>query len=63
MQLNEEDIKEFAQLYKQEFGEELTKKEAAEMAWNIANLYEFLAEPLPSEVGQVIKLPSENSPQ
>lgn len=49
MRLSEEAIQEFASLYKEEFGEKLTKAEATEMAYRFVTLYELLAKPLPGE--------------
>ena len=51
MRLSEEAIQEFASLYKEEFGEELTKAEASEMAYRLMVLYEQLSKPLPDEQG------------
>lgn len=49
MQLRNEDIDEFINLYEKEFGERISNEQAGEIASNFASLYAFLAEPLPSE--------------
>ncbi len=49
MRISEEELQEFIQLYKKEFGEELSMTEASEVAGNFVSLYELLAEPLPGE--------------
>jgi len=47
--LSDDDIQEFTDLYEGEYGERLSKEEASEIAWRLADLYAFLATPLPSE--------------
>ena len=49
MNIDDKDLEEFKKLYAAEFGEELSREEASEIAWRLADLYTFLAEPLPSE--------------
>jgi hypothetical protein len=50
MLITEERVKEFIQLYAEEFGEVLSIAEAREVASNICELYLTLLEPLPSEM-------------
>ena len=49
MNINNEDLQEFAKLYREAFGEYISEKDALEMASDLADLYTLLAEPLPSE--------------
>ncbi len=49
MQISDEDLKEFMALYEREFGEQLARSKASEMATRLINLYMLLAKPLPSE--------------
>lgn len=49
MQISDEDLEEFIRLYAAEFGEQLSKAEASEIAGRFVDLYTLLAEPLPSE--------------
>jgi len=49
MRLSKEALEEFKQIYKEEFGEDLTDAEAEEMATRVMRLYELLFRPLPSE--------------
>ncbi len=60
MQINNEDLEEFKRIYAAEFGEELSQTEASEMASRFADLYMLLAKPLPSELEDVTKLPTED---
>jgi len=46
MQLGDDDIREFTDLWKQEFGETLTKDEARHHASQLLELYALLARPL-----------------
>lgn len=45
MQLSDEDIKEFAALWKEEFGEEISKDEARRNATQLLQLYSLLIHP------------------
>lgn len=54
MQISDEDLKDFKKRYAAAFGQELSQAEASEMANNLAELYWLLAQPLPSEQGEVI---------
>ena len=49
MQISDEDLEEFRRLYTAEFGDELSKAEASEIAGRFVDLYTLVAEPLPSE--------------
>jgi len=49
MKLDHEDIEEFKNIYRKEFGEELSDAQAHEMAGRVMRLYELLARPFPSE--------------
>jgi len=50
MPLRAEDIEEFRQIYKEEFGETLSTEEARATASRVLHLYKVLARPLPSEL-------------
>lgn len=56
MQVDNSDVQEFRTLYTAEFGEELSIKEATEIAGRVADLYTLLAESLPSESGKATPL-------
>lgn len=60
MQITDEDLQEFMRLYTAEFGEDLSKAEASEIAGRFVDLYMLLSEPLPSEREEITKpkLPS-----
>lgn len=49
MMLSDQDVKEFKQLYEEEFGETLADADAQIMASQLIRLYDALCEPLPSE--------------
>ena len=49
MRLSKEQVEEFKQIYKEEFGKGLTDAEAEEMATRVMRLYELLSRPLQSE--------------
>ena len=49
MLISDADLEEFKKRYKAAFGVELTQAEASEAANNLAELYLFLSQPLPSE--------------
>lgn len=42
MDLSEESIQEFIEIYKQEFGEELSRDNAEDMAKKLLSLYRFI---------------------
>jgi len=48
MQLSDKAIREYIEIYKADFGEELTMKEAREIAAGLVALYEVLCQPLPA---------------
>ena len=49
MQISDEALNELMAIYKEEFGEEIDRREATEMAHRLLTLYELLAKPLPRE--------------
>jgi len=53
MFITDERVKEFIQIYAEEFGEVLSIAEAREVASNICELYILLLEPLPSELKEM----------
>jgi hypothetical protein len=50
MQISDEDLNEFIELYKMEFHEDITAAEAGEMATDLIGLYTALIRPLPEEL-------------
>src|SRR5690348_4025723 len=49
MHITEAALNEFIDLYKEEFGQQLSHEEASEMSFRLLTLYELLNESLPSE--------------
>jgi hypothetical protein len=49
MQISDEALSEFIAIYKAEFGEEISRKDAGEMALRVLRLYELLERQLPIE--------------
>jgi hypothetical protein len=49
MQISDKALNELMAIYKEEFGEEIDRREATEMAHRLLNLYKLLAKPLPQE--------------
>ncbi len=49
MQISEEALNDFIAIYKEEFGEDIDRKEATEMAHRLLSLYDLLARKLPGE--------------
>ena len=47
MQLTEEDVRAFIEVYEVEYGVRLSLEEAWEMATNLVTLYETVSQPLP----------------
>ena len=47
MQISDEALDEFIAIYKAEFGEEIERKDASEMALRVLKLYELLERKLP----------------
>ncbi len=47
MRISDEALDQFIEIYKEEFGEEMARAEAAEMATRLVALYKLLARPLP----------------
>jgi hypothetical protein len=48
MQINGKALDEFISKYREEFGDEISRSEASEMAFRLVTLYEVLAKRLPS---------------
>jgi len=51
MQHGDEDINEFMALYRTEFGKDISREDAFEMATRLINLYLIIYRPLPGERG------------
>ena len=51
MQLSDDAIREYQELYKQDFGEEISFEEAREIATRLVTLYVLLRQRLPNERG------------
>ena len=49
MQISDEALNEFIAIYEAEFGEEISRKDANEMALSVLRLYELLARKLPNK--------------
>ncbi len=49
MRITDEALDEFIAIYKDEFGEDIDRKEASAMACRVLTLYELLARKLPDE--------------
>lgn len=49
VKISDEALNEFIAIYKEDFGDEINRKEASEMASRLVMLYEFLAKKLPNE--------------
>jgi hypothetical protein len=49
MQISDEAVSEFISLYKEEYGEELSRSDASEMASRLVTLYEVLMKKFPGE--------------
>ena len=49
MRLTDNDLDEFAEIYKAEFKKDISREEARDVASQLMKLYELLARPLPSE--------------
>lgn len=50
MQLTQEDIEEFKQIYRQEYGTEISDAQALELATAALNLMQAIYRPLPEEI-------------
>lgn len=60
MQIPNESLDKFMQIYKEEYGEEISRSEANEMASRVIALYELLAKKLPNEQTSKPKPPDES---
>ena len=49
MQLEEESIKAFKEIYRKEFGQEISDQEALELAQSLLNLFRAIYKPIPFE--------------
>jgi len=49
MQLSQKAIEEYKEIYKMEFGEEITDQEAYEQASNLLRLFQVIYRPLPEK--------------
>jgi hypothetical protein len=49
MRISDKAVDEFIQIYREEFGEELDRSDASEMAFRLVTLYEALVKRLPSD--------------
>lgn len=52
MQVDDEAIREYLDLYRQDFGAELSFERAREIATRLVTLYEMLARPIPRELSK-----------
>lgn len=59
MKLSDEAIREYIDLYRQDFGEELSFERGREIATHLVTLYEMLARPLPREFSKPPSPPAE----
>ena len=59
MQISDEDLNRLVKIYKDEFGEELSRGDAEEMASRLVTLYELLIKKLPNEQTSVPKPPDD----
>jgi hypothetical protein len=58
MRISDEALNEFMEFYRSEFGEEITPKDASEMALRVLRLYDLLARKPPSrKVAEVAVIP------
>ena len=49
MNVSEESLDDFIRIYKEEYGEEITRAEASEMTFRLLTLYELLSKHRPKE--------------
>jgi hypothetical protein len=57
MRLPDEAIDQFCTIYREEFGEEISRDEAAEIGTRLVNLIKLLRQPVPTRVGPDDSLP------
>ena len=55
VKLSKEAIKEFKEIYKKEFGEEISDREAYDKASNLLRLFEAVYKPIPKDKQQEFK--------
>lgn len=60
MQISDEDLEEFREIYREEFGKEIDRAEALEMATRLILLYEIIMKRLPPEVEDEIRRRAED---
>ena len=61
MQITDEALSEFIAIYKDEFGEEISHKDASEMALRVLKLYELLERQIPT--GKAATPPTDAPPR
>lgn len=59
--VSDERLEEFRRLYKETYGEEITKAEASEMSHRLLALYSLLMRPLPGEASP--EAPAQSAPE
>ena len=62
MKLSDEALDELIAIYKEDFGDEIDRKEASEMASRLVMLYELLAKKLPNEQISPEPMPQRDDP-
>jgi hypothetical protein len=60
MQIRDEALTEFMALYRAEFGKEIPRQDAVEMATRLVNLYLTIYRPLPGELSDAVTRPPED---
>jgi hypothetical protein len=56
MRINDTALDEFIQIYREEFGDEINRSDASEMAFRLVTLYETLSRRLPSDAYQELSV-------
>ena len=62
MQILDESLREYIEIYKQEFGEELSMADARESASNFLEFYKLAMQPFAEELEALRNQPSEQAP-
>lgn len=60
MKISNTSLDEFIEIYQKEFGKEISREDALEMATRLINLYLIIYRPLPGERGDRTTPPSED---
>jgi len=55
MHLSKEAIEEFRQIYKQEFGEEISVEKADQLGTSLIDLFKIICKKIPEESGEELK--------